>query len=214
MEPPSVISGAAAFADQAVRADLVRHRVAVARHAFDEVALDRVARRERDRMHQPVQAAVAPADLGEHGVDLRVVVDVAGQHQLASQLGADLADLALEALSLVGQHQPRALVGAGAGDAERDRALVQHAGDKNGFSLELAHMCPREKYQRIYRIPVAAECAIAVHARDRGGAKAAIQHGCGRAARCPCVKGCIERKHLLDVSHLPLTAFWIAERAF
>ena len=53
----------------------------IARDAVEKVALDGLARRESDGMHQAFEAVPVLAEFGEEGIDLRVLRDVAGEDQ-------------------------------------------------------------------------------------------------------------------------------------
>ena len=74
--------------------------------------------------------------VGEQRVDLRVVADVAVEHQLAAEFGRRIGDAVLEALADVGERQFRAFALAGFGDAVSDRAVGQQAGDQDFFALQ------------------------------------------------------------------------------
>src|SRR5882762_2166098 len=94
---------------EAVAAYVVRGAECLPRQAFEEIARDRLARREGDRVHQTIERVPPLPQLGEERGDLGVARDVAGEHQSASELSGHLHDAVLEALVLVGERELRAL---------------------------------------------------------------------------------------------------------
>ena len=62
-------------------------REVLARQAVEELALDRLARRVGDGVHEDVETVPALAQLLEAGRDLRVVGDVERQHDVAAVFG-------------------------------------------------------------------------------------------------------------------------------
>ena len=110
-----------------------------ARHAVEEVAGDRLARRERDRVHEPVEAIPGLAKLAEQPLDLRVVANVALEGELGAELGCVLGNAVFEALALVAERQLGALSPARPRDAVGNRAVVQHAGDQQALAGQESH---------------------------------------------------------------------------
>ena len=124
---------------EAVRGDVVRDAEIFARHAVEEIAGNRFARRKADRMNETVEAVPALLERGEEGVDLRVVGDVAGEHQVAAELVGELGDAVLEALADIGERQLGAFALAGLRDAVGNRTVRQQAGQQDTFTSEKAH---------------------------------------------------------------------------
>ena len=108
------ISGRAPLASAArlYELDVVRRGERGARHAVQEIAGQRLARRERDRMQQAVERAPLGAERGEQRVDVLVLRHVAGQHRHGPELGGDLDDAVLEVVVDVGERERRALAPA------------------------------------------------------------------------------------------------------
>jgi hypothetical protein len=67
----------------------VRGAEAFAAEAVEEVAGNRLARREADRVHEAVELGPGLAELGEQALDLRVVADVALEDQLEPNSAAN-----------------------------------------------------------------------------------------------------------------------------
>ena len=110
---------------EAVGADVVRDAEVLARQAVEEVAGDRLARREADAVHEAVELAARSADRSVNScVDLRVVAHVAVEDQLGVEFGRELGDAVLETLADVAEGQFRALRVAGLGDAVGDGAVA------------------------------------------------------------------------------------------
>ena len=74
----------------------MRDAEVLARHAVEEVARDRFARREADGVHEAVERVPALLERGEERVDLRIVGDVAGIDQFAAEFGREFDDALLE----------------------------------------------------------------------------------------------------------------------
>ena len=88
-----------------------------------------------DGVHQEVELAPAPAELGEHRVHRAAVGNIAGQHDLGASLRRQRLDPLLQGLSLVGEGQRGALRGRRLGNAPGDRAIVGDAHDEAAFAL-------------------------------------------------------------------------------
>ena len=58
----------------------------LARQAVEEIAGDRLARREGDRVHEAVELRASAPRCGEQSLDLGVVGDVAVEHQIGAEL--------------------------------------------------------------------------------------------------------------------------------
>ena len=118
----------------------MRDAEGLAREAVEELARDRLARGEADRMHEAVEA-FRPGLLqaGEQGLDLLVAADVAVEDELRAELGGGLGDAILEALAHVAEGELGALPMAGTRDAIGDRAVVQNARDEQALAGEESH---------------------------------------------------------------------------
>jgi hypothetical protein len=103
----------------------VRDLEALARQAVEEVAGDRLARREADAVHEAVELRPGGREVGEQLFDLRVVAHVAVEDQLRAEVGGEFGDAVLEALADVAEGELGALRMAGLGDAVGDGAVRQ-----------------------------------------------------------------------------------------
>src|SRR6185369_5847554 len=121
---------------QAVAAHVVRDAEALAGDRFVEVAGERLARSERDRMHHAVEAIPALPQRGEDRVDLRVVGDVAGQQDVAREFGEQLRDALAHGLALVGKGEFRAFAMHRARNAVGDRTGAEQPRDEDLLSGE------------------------------------------------------------------------------
>jgi len=117
----------------------VRDPEALARQTLQEVAADRLARREADRVHQPVQAVPVPGQALEGGRDLGVMGHIAVERQLRAELARELADALLEALAHVRERELGTFAPAGTRNAVGDRAVRQHAGDQDALAGQERH---------------------------------------------------------------------------
>ena len=124
---------------ETVRADVLGDRERGARHAFEKIAGERLARRIRDRMQQSVEPAPFGPERGEQRVDLAVAADVAGKHRNRPELGRDLHDAVLEIVVDVGECEGRTLALARPRDAIGDRAVRQDPRDQNLLVLQKTH---------------------------------------------------------------------------
>jgi hypothetical protein len=88
-----------------------------------------------------VKPAPGLAQTLEHGLDLRVVGHVAVEHQCRVELGGELGDAVLEALTDVAEGQLGALRVAGLGDAVGDGAVGQNARDEQLLAGQKTHCC-------------------------------------------------------------------------
>jgi hypothetical protein len=125
---------------EAVARHVVRDAERLARGVLVERALQRLARRKRDGMHQPVEAVPALAELGEQRVDLGVVRHVAGIDHVGAEFLRQVEHAFTHALALVGEGELRALAMAGLGNPVRDRPVGKHAGHENPPVLQEAHL--------------------------------------------------------------------------
>ena len=74
-----------------------------ARQAFEEVAGDRLARREADRMNEAVEFGPALAQLRKCALDLRVFRDIEVEQQIRVEFGREGGDPLVEPLALVAE---------------------------------------------------------------------------------------------------------------
>ena len=102
-------------------------------------ALDRLARREADRVHEDVEPVPVLAQLGEAGIDLRVFGDVQRDHDVRAVFRGGVLDARLQLVALVGEGEFRTLAAHGLGDAVGDRALAGDAGDECTLALQESH---------------------------------------------------------------------------
>src|SRR5690606_27038297 len=105
----------------------------------DVAALQLVARRERDRVDQDVEAVPVLAELCEESVDLRVVRNIERQHDLALLLGRELAYALGQLVVLVAEGELRAFAPQRIGDAPCDRAMACEAHDDGALAGEKSH---------------------------------------------------------------------------
>ena len=110
-----------------------------ARKSVQEIAGERLARRERDGMQQPVEAAPFGAQRGEERGHVVVLRHVARQHRHRPEFRGDPDDALLEVVVDIGEGERRALALAGLRDAVGDRAIGQNARDQNLLAGEKAH---------------------------------------------------------------------------
>lgn len=123
----------------------MRDTEGLARQAIQEIAGDRLARGVADGVHEAVEGGPVFAELLEEPRDLRVVADIALESEARAELGGELGDPLLEALSLVAEGELRPLAVTGAGDAVGDRAVVEHARDEQALAGEKSHRELRAK---------------------------------------------------------------------
>ena len=102
----------------------------------DEAALERLGRREGDRVSEDVEPAQPLAELVERGLDTLVAGHVAGHHHVGADDLRQLAHRILQAVALVGERQPRSSAVQRLGDGPCDRALVGDAGDESQLAIE------------------------------------------------------------------------------
>ena len=112
---------------------------AFARQAVQEVAGNGFARGEADGMDQAVQAIPVLAEFGEGAFDLAVFGHVAGQHDVAAEIGGEFAHAVLEAVADVSEGQFGALLKQLPNRAEMDSLLqdINQAGLGRGLQFEL-----------------------------------------------------------------------------
>ncbi len=125
---------------KAVGRDVVRNAKSLARQPIDEVAGDRFARREADRVHQSVERRPALLQGIEGGSDLGIVRHVHVEHEIGAELRRDLGDPLLEAVAHVGESEFGAFTLAGVRDAVGDRAVGKHTGDQQSLAGQEAHV--------------------------------------------------------------------------
>src|SRR5690606_23916302 len=99
-----------------------------------------LARGERDRVHQDVEASFPVlAELFEQRRDLGIVGDVERERRTAAQPGRDLVDARLQLLVLVGEGELGAFAVHGLGNAVGDRTRAGDAGDQCTVALQDTH---------------------------------------------------------------------------
>ena len=129
--------------NQRIGADVQREREAGARGLHErEPGRELFARRVCGAVHQEVEPAELLADAGEDGGDLAVVGDVTRQDQRVVEPGAELADVLLEPLTLIGHRQPGAGPRGRFRNRPRDRPLVGHADDEPVLPSQISHSTP------------------------------------------------------------------------
>ena len=111
----------------------------LAGETVEEVALERLAGCEGDRVHQAVEAVPVLADLFEEAGDLGVVLHVEREDQRAAEVRGELGDAILEAVVLIGEGKFRAFAVHGLGNAVRNRTVAQQTRDQDSFAGEKAH---------------------------------------------------------------------------
>ena len=124
---------------EAVAGNIVRDREPLARQAFEETTIERFARRIADRMHQDVETIPALAEFSEYAVDLRIIGDVARQHDVRPARLRGRFHARLELVHLIGKGEFRAFAMHRFGDAAGDRALAGDADDQCALSLQETH---------------------------------------------------------------------------
>ena len=132
----------------------MRNAKVLARHAVEEVAGDRLARREADRVHQAVELAPGLAEVGEERIDLLVAADVAVEGQLGAELPGEVGSSVLETLADIGKCKFRAFPLAGPGDAVGDGPVRQQTGDQDFFALQESHGDSRGRFAVAGQAPV------------------------------------------------------------
>ena len=105
----------------------------------DEVVLQIFARREGDGVDERVEPAELLADFAEHAVDLGVVGDVARQDERVRHGRAELFDVLLQPLALIGEGQPHPLARQRLRDGPGDGALVGDAENDSGLPFQQRH---------------------------------------------------------------------------
>jgi hypothetical protein len=98
-----------------------------------------VARRERRPVHDEIQRAELRANSIEQLGNLAVTADITRQHQRPIELAGQIADVLLEALTLIRQRQPCATSSHRFRDRPRDRAFVSDTDDESVRSREISH---------------------------------------------------------------------------
>jgi hypothetical protein len=98
----------------------VRDTEGFARNAVEKVAFDSLVGGEGDRMDQTVQSVPMLAELGEEGIDLPIVGDIAGINRSRAEFVGELGDTVANAIVLVGEGKGRAFTVAGLGNAVGD----------------------------------------------------------------------------------------------
>src|SRR6185369_14386513 len=106
---------------------------------LEEVAGDRLARREPDRVDEAVERRPRRAECGEHPLDLGVVGDVAVEDQRRRELGGEFRDALLEALALIAERELGTFTVAGARDPVGDRPVGEDAADEKALAGEKSH---------------------------------------------------------------------------
>ena len=91
-----------------------------ARNAFQKVPFNSFVGGESNRMDQTVQSIPMLAELGEDGIDLPVVGDIAGINRSRAEVIGELGDTVTDAIVLVGEGKGCAFTVAGLGNAVSD----------------------------------------------------------------------------------------------
>ncbi len=111
----------------------------LAARAFKEVAGDRFARREGERMDQAVQAVPMGFQLLKQSLYFRIAGHFAGQRDRGAELFRHVLGALTEALVLVGEGDLRAFAPRHLGDAVGDRAVGEEPGDEDALAREQSH---------------------------------------------------------------------------
>ncbi len=101
-----------------------------------EAALEIVRLGERDRVHEQVEPAEPLRHRREGAVEALVVPDVALDAQVAAEARGELAHVRLDARTLVGEREGRALGCQRLRHGPRDRPSIRHAGDERQLPVE------------------------------------------------------------------------------
>ena len=107
--------------------------------ASRKAAGERLARRERHRVHDDVELAPLALQQVERGIDLRVDRDVERHRQLRAQGVRERLDALLHLVVHVGEGELRALAMHRLGDAPGDRAVGRDADDEGALASEKSH---------------------------------------------------------------------------
>lgn len=124
---------------EAVAADVVRDAESVPTQRVEELARERLARREGDRMHQAVESIPALRELREHRVDLGIFRHVAREHQIRAEFLRQLHHPVSHALALIGECQVGTFPARGLRHAVCDRAAADESGNENFPAGEKSH---------------------------------------------------------------------------
>ena len=112
---------------EAVGRDILCDAEALARDGIDEAALQLLAWREADGVHDDVEASVPLLDGLRQCFDVLVARDIEGMHAVAAQTRGELGDAGGELVALIAEDQLRALAVHRARDAGGDGALARKA---------------------------------------------------------------------------------------
>ena len=96
---------------------------------LQQIAGQRLARRERDGVYDAIEPVPAVFEGGENGFDFRVVAYVAGKNKFGIEIRRQLLHPCLQALPGVGKSQLRSLPPHRFGDAISNRAIGKQPGD-------------------------------------------------------------------------------------
>ena len=118
----------------------MRNAEVLAREAVQEVAGDGFARGKANAVHKAVEFGPHLAQVGKHAGNLLVAGYIAVKHQLGIELGSELGDAVLEALTHVAESQLGTLFVAGLGNAIGDGTVGQHAGDEQFLAGQKTHV--------------------------------------------------------------------------
>ena len=121
----------------------MRDAEAFARQPIDEIAGDRLTRRETDGVDEPVETVPRAAEVGEHRGDLVVAADVAREDQRAAELRSEAFGALPEALADIREREFGAFTMAGPCDAVGDGTVGQDARDEDAFAGQKAHEVSR-----------------------------------------------------------------------
>ena len=124
---------------QAVGAHVMSDAKALTRYALQEIPGERLARRERDRMHDAVEAVPAPGECIENRAHLRIARYIARQHDIGVEFGSQLLHPLAHAFALVGECELRSLAAHGARHSIGDRAPAEQARHEDLLSFQKSH---------------------------------------------------------------------------
>ena len=103
------------------------------------IALERLARRERDGVHDDVESVPTLAQRLERAMDLRIVRDIAFEDDIRVGLCRQPADAWTEAFVLTGERELGALSAHRTRDPPSDRAIAGYAEYESPLAFEKRH---------------------------------------------------------------------------
>ena len=99
------------------------------RQRIQIIPAERLARREGNRVNNPIQPVPALGQAGEQRVDFRVAGDIARQNNVGLKIRCEFDDAIFNRVALIGESQFRALALRRLRDAVGDGAVTQQTRD-------------------------------------------------------------------------------------